>query len=903
MHIVLATMPQEQEQEFNDSIVKEFYGNYRKSSSKYLADVNKGDYWKANAESEVDVLYNPLRYYILGNYDIAYISMIDNFKFAQRVFEPQLSSNESSAPPLFSPHTFQSFTGLTLHSGADLRNFFNEKLTDNKRYFLSITNLKLNNGFLIGNGNLFLNNVVEQIHKIVDKVNKEIGDKRKPAEILLMQSFSWFELSLSIFADDPADIALILKNLRRLAVQDLSDRRPIVQNSYFKTVFTDEYVYEEIIKANVFADTHTYFGVHADLVEEAEELEFVKDFYEKNIQLKTEIEWQVKPGHMSMLVNCLKEYSEGIFDYTEHFILAGKSDYYIHKANPSFNDNIKLFRLIFAHRNELYKHVRKIRTKIKFSEVDIAEKTDTDRKILDFQSKLVTNGVKISAFSELDKKLKSLKISRQIRSKILKIFSNYNNGIQDIILFPFFLDFKIFIDHLTEMINASSKQLSRRFEENSVFSPELDVEALETNLMHLIMIFQEGYNIRMLNGYQFEDINDFDLDFNSSIQQLLSVYSTIAIEFGNLFYKKPYTYGPIVQLNLKDTVSNYSSINYYIHHLTSPEFVFSTLTKEILNLLYIDDTGLRDVYDDYHNKIKVFDIESKVLQDFIENDLFSIEYFINDAIRFIVTYDMDFELFHYWFWTYNLQNAGLYDKIGTLNEDHFKKELFRVLFLNQFFGFDSKLITCPLPELYTFWDRHFIKTKQAVKEFNDFFQNEAILKNGILDYLLTKFDTSLSVLFEDTKFTNRNISRAAEFLKKFVSTKGSKSPANLLDNVGKRIAAYELLDAGDSSNLIPTDSLLHIQWFMLSKLREIAALNNSKTILLRRDWFTGKPMRSFAMGGDMSHIYAVDQTGGLFFDSTESMNKYFKLTAYTLSHIWDFSLKRKKKFMTYSNLS
>ena len=38
----------------------------------------------------------------------------------------------------------------------------------------------------------------------------------------------------------------------------------------------------------------------------------------------------------------------------------------------------------------------------------------------------------------IDTILKTLKVSRQIRIKVLKIFSNYNNGILDPILFVYF---------------------------------------------------------------------------------------------------------------------------------------------------------------------------------------------------------------------------------------------------------------------------------------------------------------------------------------------------------------------------------------------------------------------------------------------------------------------------------
>jgi len=163
LHIVLATMPERQEAIFNKCVVDDFYGKYRDNAEKYLNGEDKKDYWYSPDSPDIPVIYNPLRFYIMGNYDIAYISLIDNFKFAQRVFEPQLFLAGEDNPELFAPHTFQSFSGITHPSNIPLRRFFAERLNsrfDKRQYFLSITNLKLNNGFLIGNGNFYLQSVI-----------------------------------------------------------------------------------------------------------------------------------------------------------------------------------------------------------------------------------------------------------------------------------------------------------------------------------------------------------------------------------------------------------------------------------------------------------------------------------------------------------------------------------------------------------------------------------------------------------------------------------------------------------------------------------------------------------------------------------------------------------------------
>ena len=147
LHIVLATIPQKQEKAFNTTVIENHFTRYRNQTQKYCNVNSEGYYYCENDRKRTTpILYNPLRYYILGNYDIAYISLIDNFKFAQRLFEP---GNDKKVQT-FTPHTFQSFSGINTHDSKFLRSFFYEHLEKEKKkskYFLGICNLKLNNRF------------------------------------------------------------------------------------------------------------------------------------------------------------------------------------------------------------------------------------------------------------------------------------------------------------------------------------------------------------------------------------------------------------------------------------------------------------------------------------------------------------------------------------------------------------------------------------------------------------------------------------------------------------------------------------------------------------------------------------------------------------------------------------
>jgi hypothetical protein len=631
VQIVLATMPQKQEDYFDKSVKKNYFEKYRRESLKYYNTHNEeyGTITNNNGR-KVKLLYNPLRYYIFGNYDIAYISLIDNLKFAQRLFEPQLGQKNvkktsqtlgqkktRNITESFSPHSFQSFTGLSLNTTEELTDFFSShvgKKPESRPYFLAVCNLKLNNGFLIGNGSIYLKSTNDFIR---DKV-REINEKKKTVEIakspdkqdhlvvegkaiqfLILQSFSWFEISLMLFASDTGLISELLTTIRKSKVDDLPEKLAfqIKENSLCNGLL-EQRDKAKLGQANIFADSQSHIGLHADLADLPENNSFVKRFMASEPVLNTRIECQVKPGHLHMLETLIfSSLNQNHFEEKIRSMIIGKSDYQFSWEKQFASNNLRLIRYILKNGQNnsdenIFDHVRKIKTKVIF-ERD-TEEGEHRREVLHLDQFLERLSVTTKEAIDANGQLKELKVSRQIRSKVLKIFSNYNNGIQDIILFNYFLDFKIFIEELIKMI-AKEKQawdgyvrMDHPLSDADIEQEAVAVRAFEERLLRLISIFEEGFAIRMLNCYQFEDITDFDLDFNSSIQQLLSSYSALIAEIGNLFYKEKYKYGPVVQLNLQDTVANYNSINYYIHHLTSPEFVYATIIKEILNFNRFD---------------------------------------------------------------------------------------------------------------------------------------------------------------------------------------------------------------------------------------------------------------------------------------------------------------------------
>lgn len=843
VQIIFSTVPNQKDIDFEKDIEKNYFDDY-----------------KDKIDSKDIYLYKPLKFYMLGDYDVCYITLINNFKFSHRLFEPKDKTDST----VYNAHSFQSYSGFALNDSDNLKEIFS---TTDSTYFVGVVNLKLNNGLLIGNG-------LKYIESVYNYLKNQLAD----IPFIVSQTFSWFELSLVVFVNDPNELANILSKLRLAEFKDLYNTEELKDSLYHSIIKKNKSI---IQNTSLFADTHTYFGFNEKLIATKGLTNsylkgFVNHIKKNKIVLETEIEWQVKPGHIYELENLLKEhnYLKEHFDFDERKVVLGKCDYLLQEIGNDILSNFHLIRYIHRKKDcNLYLHIRKVRTYVFLNGNKVnANSVITRKNVFCWDKELDRLAVKSKDFHEVDEKLKSLKISRQVRIKILKIFSNYNNGIQDPIQFPYFLDFTVFIKNLILLINEEYDKSLQHV--NSI-------RELEIVLNEHLKVFQEGYNVRFLNGYQFENISDFDLDFNSSIQQLLTSYGTLVYEYGMLFYKeKSNFYGPLIQLNNIDTTSNYRSINYSIHHLTSPEFVFSTLLKEILNHLKIDNKKLGKELDVLSFEINshLDSVNESYLDDMWDNKLIDFDYLIIDSIRFITTFNCDFALFEHWFWTYNFQNPSLFDTSGMFNEEHLRKELLRIMLVKKLFKVNYELKN-PTPELFTYWDRHFSKIDEIsnslvyIIEGYNFIE---IINAIVLNYLAN---------FKGTYAINKDIFE--------YSYKISK-----LNNVSQQVYSEQIkkltfLFNDISSNQI---NILDVEKMMFNILKGQFIENKQKVTLVKRDWVTGSILDNYS-SSNKDILYAIDQTGGVYFYDNEKINSYFKNNAKCLLSLINFSFIKKKTFI------
>lgn len=898
LHIALATYPRGQSQKYIKEI-EEYYKKFRE---------NKKGYYFNEEETNLDGLYEPLIYHIFGSFDVAFISLIDNFKFTQKNFFPSADTTAEGANSV-DTNSYQILTGI-LPPTTPTEEFrkYGEKT------FVSITNLKLSNGFLVGNGQKLLNSAIDLIKKKL----KTYSEKQNIDHIdsICLQSFSWFEITLILFieAEGMNYIADIIGSIREATIKDLDledDKQgnyniseKIIKKSLYYTYIEEKEKDQFLLDYHVFADSQSYLGVSFD--------KFSSENFDTKIEIQTQTEWQVKPGQLERLIQAIDPYKTDPDKEREVFVVTGKNDYWVQNRVGSLKGNQKLFLKLQEEEKQKEKdqkenkqsnsesirsYIRNYKTRlmIRYNEgnntnkkADLIIKDDPFRKNLSF------NQIQIQ---DTYKNLKALKVSRHIRQKINKIFFNYNSGIKDPILCIYFNDFYYFLTRLRQIIDVEY-HLFEKFigSEPHRADSTKTVRQIEKLLEEFIDAFHEGYSMRMLNCYQFEEIFDFDLDLNSSIQQLLTTYNSIIADVANLLTdetnERTKGHPQVIQLNLRNTLSNSIAINYNAYHLTTPELVFFTMTKEILNGV-AREPGDAIKSNSTSNNSESESNETKQISDFVkkldklfksntdpyiidmrDQNLLIPQSYIIDFFQLEFVCNGDIELYEHWFWAYNFQVTWMYNTRGYYGDEYFKRELFRLVFLaelKQEGG--SKKLSCPISEVANLWHRYHQNTVYSVKNF--LYPN----KFDNVNYI-----SNINFRIEITGEINNRIGKIDQKYKI-----NNSLDFNVEDAIDIRQSYHDWLD-----NIDPNQR--NLRSLMYFQLKYFYKRSNGQLAVLRRDMKEGKPVTSFIKNNTHPFFY-IDPLGGLFFTNSEYENEYYIIQSKVLKILWDYGLWSKMNFL------
>lgn len=899
VHLAFSTLPSENESDF----IKAKRGNfteYREGIARYMGlDENQ------NPER----LYNPLVYHLFGTFDVVFVSLIDNYKFCQKVFD--LDAEFSSAT------SFQIVTGICDldYLPPNINDYFPcdndnvEKLAKNR--FVHITNFKVNNGLLVGNGN-----------KLINAILKKLSQELEGSEYILFKSFSWSEIVLIQFSNNLGAMQNNIIKFREYNLGSIADDNlceSICNDSLYdyidkNNLFINEKDYK-IKNCHVFVDTHSYSGV---------------DYYEFNQNYGdgptpydmdnfiSSIELQAKPGHFKALYGILEE--EGLFETSKLKFKNGKTDFLVKEGeHKKFLSNYKVNRL-YRHKLLMKQHVRKIKTNFL---VDVSAENQPDIFSFQYENNIGVNNFRSTladyytiSIKDLKQKVKKIGVSRQIREKILKAFSNYNNLIKDIILYSEFIELRFYLEYIKDTIEEECKRIDsffmEPFEQRSNAGSNLpSLISLEKKWTQALDIFEDAYRNRVNNNYLYEDLNEFSIDFNSAINQINSVQDFLVKTVNNAFFPL-YKDQIIVTQNEIDSKSNVVNVNYNVYHYLEPCLIFTTLMKEIINgVLHkeIGDSENQRKFDENYFKELKNNVINNIKPQLNEKQLFMIKdfdffYFFSDLAKMAYTFAFDYDLYEFWAWAYFLQDSSLYNATGFPEKGYFRRELIRMSLIKCTFNYDAELVDNPVPETFDVWQ----KSIQDIYALSCIIVHDDDFKKAKQEFLhsILSIDSTVSIphpAMHKEKHVSENDTSIDDVIQY------SEKISIVLHENGQKNGGKELVRIKLKSDFIQqkikNKENIYTRDFTdrnLDPFYFVCAISNATLYLLKEDIVNLKLLKRCNLNGHPVKKYLerektmfIDPCGGFFYNDYSLYEKHFFYRNYVIDTLWSLAEIDKKR--------
>jgi hypothetical protein len=286
---------------------------------------------------------------------------------------------------------------------------------------------------------------------------------------------------------------------------------------------------------------------------------------------------------------------------------------------------------------------------------------------------------------EIDDFLRKVNISRALRMQVAKLLYNYNQAILDPINYILHIDFFPYLKYFYSLIELDIIEFNRKDGINEL--KRKSVAELSLNYSKYVQVFEDAYFDRILNNVAFEDMNDINLDMNSMVTGLLSNIDTV-VKFlsESLGHDKAFL---LSRVNDEDTSSMYHSVNYNIHQITDMAIVFATIAKEVLNsTLQYYNLNSNDYKNPKNVSIKLFGdsiYKSNLFVEFKENTHeYFVELLIKDLINLYFIFNMNFDLYKFWYYCITFQNSKQYLIGGKLDINKMKVELLRLMMVEKF---------------------------------------------------------------------------------------------------------------------------------------------------------------------------------------------------------------------------
>ncbi len=703
-------------------------------------------------DGQPSVYFNPAVYHLFGKYDVMHLMFTDNLSITNKVFTPtRLKGEEPSG--LIKTQVVSGMIWSKLEDDILIKEEIINGNSDQTGFdFTCLIKCKINNHYLLGNGYRLIEKAFTAIDELLN--NNSIS-------YVFIDSFSSSEICLILFSKCLIELNASLQEIRKMDLGMLGIKHDdeIVKSSVSYSIMNgllDEKSNKFHENSHIWADTQSHFGIRLDKLAKRRKQEKSTRSYDifeyqwrnksrlkndKNDSIQSIIEWEIIPGHERQVITALS--NNNIFDCCKTQFIPGKRDYIFEICSSGLIKNHHVYNLLRKETesssyifDDIRQHIRRVTTKILFEAPDEARVA----KIQEPLPKIINStkrfneifGYNLNEIAEIRTSLKSIKVSSETRTRIVKLFVNYSSAIQNPLISNLFLDLLFFVKFIKESIAMQFQNLSQYYDisyENEV--TKSSVNSIHRSLTMFAQYYEHAQRVRLVNNYSFDEISDSVLSHNSYQQLITSMDNYFKVCYSKLGRPKE-SACIITRTNQSSITTTARTVNFSVYSLYEPGMLFYLTTKEIQNILYANDNEVGiQVLADLNAKYKSllseffrFNRDAKSLPFYESIITIGIEYFITDFYRLRAHFNSRFDVFAFWHISYVYQDARFYNTDGTPNLELISLEIYRLLILAKWVeseevnskNVDLIVNSCPQSQWKSIWEECIIRLNDVSSE-------------------------------------------------------------------------------------------------------------------------------------------------------------------------------------------
>ncbi len=634
---------------YKDGLLKnvKYAMDYPESGSSTLNEDELIEY-EASVEAFEKYFYIPKAYCLLGTWDVAVLSLVDDFEFGLRTFQafsPLSGDDEFDSGKNAQAFSYQVATavspeielpkyGKSIPLTAfweDTMNFPVQHKSDepprpkskNNASLLLIgsVSLKVNNSILIGNKIELYKKLIRTVAYKCAEVRDSLDKSKESIRFLVLETFCWNEIEVLIFADGFQKISSMIQAIKSLTVQDMfvDGADPNVNHNDLMSHFQSSLVLkhesfsqnkdatlEGLKQCHLFVKSIETLGFDFDILSTLQGISHSSDKDDvvseeidralirfnlvEDDRVKITQRWFVKPGHVGEIKAILSP--KNTLNNEETYVTVGNADFtvthnsFMEKDVQSVSSKIVVEQLIRSMGlPEIDKHIHQILT---IPEVCFNGPLNlVGKKHISFHDELRHMQFSQGKIRETSTMLRQIGVSKIIQGKINNAFAAYNEGVTDSSLYGYFVEL---FPYLAQLRNTIIHHHGRLF--NKAETPDTDIQVkvdslvdFEDKLNSIAEIFLRAYHNRLQQSHKMLEISDYNLEFKGGVHQLVSALDSVYKQFCVQFrMPEAITY----VMSSQGITSRPFAVKLNFHHIYQPEVFFMVIAKEVSNFIYED---------------------------------------------------------------------------------------------------------------------------------------------------------------------------------------------------------------------------------------------------------------------------------------------------------------------------